>query len=80
MLSLDLTLLIKVLKEGEDTWRTTLTIRLLLNQEPDLLACFSVSRAAEPEELYFSQCLRLYKIKELHVRSFYSSVWSNIIE
>lgn len=54
MLSLDLTLFIKVLKEGKHAWRSTLTISLLLNQEPDLFDCFSVTRAAEPEELYFS--------------------------
>lgn len=53
MLSLDLTLLIRVLKEGKHTWRNTFTISLLLNQEPDLFACFSVSRAAELEEFVF---------------------------
>lgn len=59
VLSLDLMLLIKVLKEGKHTRRSTLAISLLLIQEPDILAGFRVTRAVEPEEFYFPECLRL---------------------
>ena len=51
--------LIKVLKEGKHTCRSTLIISLLLNQEPAIFAGSSVTRAAEPEEFYFPECLRL---------------------